>query len=234
MNKGFSNIFKFIAFFVIAVLTFVFSGCDELGILKIKEGEITYKVSYPGQEDNMMTAIMPTKMSLKFKKDKTISEINAGMGLFYMCLITNPENKTLIQQVKVLSEQKGITFSEADLKKILSQEPKMKIELKNETKEIAGYKCKKASIFFPDEERESFDIFYTKQIQITNPNWYNQFSQIDGVILEYQVKRWGIETRFEAISVEKKQIDEKIFEPSSEYRAVSQEEIDEIFENFTQ
>jgi GLPGLI family protein len=234
MNTGFTYVIKYLAFFIVAVTTFVLSGCDHLGILKLKEGEITFKVSYPGQEDNMMTAIMPNKMSLKFKKDKTISEFNAGMGLFYMCLITNPENKTLTQQVKVLSEQKGITFSEEDLKKILKEEPKMKIELKSETKEIAGYKCKKATVTFPDEEREPFDIFYTKQIQIKNPNWYNQFNQIDGVILEYQVKRWGIETRFEAVSVEKKEVDEKLFLPSPEYRLVSQQEIDEIFENFTQ
>lgn len=235
MFKGFkSYISSFLGVLLTASIFIFFSSCEHLDILKTKEGEILYKVTYPGQEDNMMTAIMPTKMHFKFKDNKTISEFHAGMGLFYMSLITNPEKKTLVQQVKVLSEQKGITFNEDALKRILSEEPPMKIELKNDTKEIAGYKCKKASVTFPGEERESFDIYYTNQIQIKNPNWYNQFSQIDGVILEYQIKRWGIETKFEAISVEKKEIDSKIFEPSPEYRAVSQEEIDEIFENFNQ
>lgn len=208
------------------------TSCGGLITPKIDEGEIIYKISYPGSEDNMMISVMPDKMYFKFKDGKTISELPAGMGLFNMAIKTDSASKKLVQEVKVLSEKKGITYNYAELQKMFDYEPKLKIEPTKETKEVAGYKCTKAHVTFPDGEREPFDIFYTKQLNIPNANWYNQFKEIDGVILEYNVKRWGFETHFEAIKVEKKLVDSVIFNPDKSFRTVGQREIDQIFENF--
>jgi GLPGLI family protein len=222
---------KLIKLFILFSLLFT-TSCNDLTLKSIKEGEIVYKLTYPNSEDNLLVDVMPDKMYFKFKDGKTISEFPAGMGLFNMAIKTDYKTKTLRQEVQVLTQKKCITYTYDNLQKLLAQDPPIKIETSNETKEICGYKCKKAYVSFPGKERESFEIFYTNKIKLPNANWYNQFSSIDGVILEYNLKRWGFETKFQAIKVIPKEIDDEIFNPDPEYIPVSQEEIDQIFENF--
>ncbi|HXC03192.1 MAG TPA: hypothetical protein VNZ86_00495, partial [Bacteroidia bacterium] len=64
------------------------------------------------------------------------------------------------------------------------------------------------------------------------PNWSNPYHEIDGVLMEYQLKRYGLELRFNAVSVSKASIDESIFTLPSEYKLISRAEMASKFSDF--
>ena len=52
-------------------------------------------------------------------------------------------------------------------------------------KVIAGYKCKLARVFIEDVPTP-IDVYYTEDIHIENPNRNTPFSEINGVLLEFE------------------------------------------------
>ena len=81
-----------------------------------------------------------------------------------------------------------------------------------------------------DDFDTKFDIFYTTELKIDNPNFATPFHMIDGVLMEYQMKKFGLEMKFTAKSVKKEDIEDSIFELPVEYKAVSLEEMNTLFE----
>jgi GLPGLI family protein len=216
--------------FIIAVS---FSGCSHFTTGKISEGSIEYAITYPNSEGkNLMDGLMPSTMTFKFKDDKTCGELSASMGLFATSIISNSENKTVIQTLKLLGKKFAYVADTTEIKKIIKEEPPMTIEKLEGTKMIAGYKCKKAIAKFEDKNLPSFEIYYTDEIEIKNANWSNPFKSINGVLMEYNVKRYNIEMRFTAKSVSETKVEDETFELSDDYKKISRAEMDEMFENF--
>ena len=222
---------SFISLLIVIAVTFI-TGCDSINRNKITEGEIIYSIQYPHLENKMMLGLMPSEMTMHFKENKVRSDFSASMGMFSMSLIPDLEKKTLGQYIKVLSDKKCIVFKQAEIKKLVLEQPKLKIELTNETKVIAGYKCKKASVSYDALNKPGFDIYFTNEISIKNPNWYSIYKDIEGVIMEYEITQYNIEMKFTATAVNKIEIDSKSLEPPKDYREVSKEEINSIFETF--
>jgi len=100
-----------------------------------------------------------------------------------------------------------------------------KIELTDETKEIAGYNCKKANITWKGNK---FEIFYTDEISIEDPNWNNPFPEIEGILLEYQYEMFEIKTRVTATKVSKEEVPDSEFEIPEGYEKVSKKEMEAV------
>ena len=92
-------------------------------------------------------------------------------------------------------------------------------------KEIAGYVCKKAKVTWDDL---SFDVFYTDEIKITDPNWNNPFNEIDGVLLQYQFDMFGIKTKITAETVEKIDVEDETFDIPADYKTVTKAEMEDV------
>lgn len=215
-----------------ALLLLSLQSCSIFTTEKVSEGLIQYEITYPSSaEDDLMAGLMPSEMKLHFKNDKTIGELTAGMGMFSTALVSNPEKKLLTQTVKIMNKKFMNTSDGKQVDKLIDEEPKMKIDFINETKVIAGYTCKKAIITIP-ESKEKFEVFYTRDIKIKNPNWFLPLREIDGVLMEYKLKRYNIEMKFTAKSVSKVDVDDKIFEVSNDYKKISQKEMDEMLMSF--
>ncbi len=208
---------------------FTLSSCDKIG--GSHEGVIEYDAA-PIDANNPMASLAPSKMSLKYKDDKTCMEISAGMGLFFTTVISNPETKTLTQTVKLLNKKVFHVFDSQAIEKEVAKMPAITIEQTTETKEIAGYKCKKAIVKFNDNSHPPFSIYYTDAIKIADANWNSPFKQIDGVLMEYQVDKYGMEMKFTAKTVNKIEVDDATFESPKDYKEVSQKELDEMFQAF--
>jgi len=224
----------FLLFFPLLLVSlglFIHSGCNYFTTDKISEGEIKYEISYPNSQDNFMTSIMPSEMKLEFKDNNTYAEMSGGLGMFSAAYSTNPTSKTLVQLVKIMNKKFAHVFDNKGIKDLFSEYPKINIEYVNETKEIAGYKCKKAIITIPDENLK-FDVYYTRDIQIKNPNWYMPYREIDGVLMEYQIKKYNIEMKLVAKSVSDVEIKDDVFQVPTDYKKISKQEMDEMFLNF--
>lgn len=213
--------------------TLLFSSCGNLSFNKLTEGVINYEVTYPNSGKNeSIIAMMPSTMIYKFKDNKTCAELTGNMGVFGTSLISDFESKTLYQTFKVLGKKFGSTLHQKEVNEAIAKEPKMEIVYSKETKQIAGYNCKKAIIVFEDKSIPSFDIFYTNEIKIKHANWYTPYKEIDGVLLEYKVTRYNIEMQFTATNIEHKEITDDLFKLTPDYKMISVAEMDEMFLSF--
>ena len=79
-------------------------------------------------------------------------------------------------------------------------------------KVIAGYNCNKVEVVPDDKSIPPFDVYYTDELDIKDPNFASPYKEIKGVLMEYQLKKFGLEMRFEAKSVRKELIEDKYFQ----------------------
>lgn len=210
------------------LLLLVISSCGDAGGKVADEGTIEFTASVVDQA-NPMAGLAPSKMIIKFKNNKSCAEMSAGMGLFSTSFISDPEKKTLTQLVKLLNKKLSLVLN---AEQIAKENAAYKFDLTPlpGVKTIAGYKCQSAHVKMHDDFETEFDIFYTNELKIENPNFANPFHMIDGVLMEYQMKKFGLEMKFTAKTVKKEDIDDSTFELPADYKAVSAEEMNTLFE----
>ena len=218
---------KFLGLFVLII--FYFSGCKNAFHSKQTEGIIHYELKYLQSEDkNPIISLLPTEMDVEFKNGFSHQKVEGWMGIFYMGGIFNPKSKRKTALLKIMG-QKYQYFVEGDKQVNFGFDPYdgMKFEKTNSKKEIAGMQCKKIKVIFPDTSK-NFDIFYTKDIEIPNPNWNNPFHSVNGVLLEYQITMFGIKTRITAKSIEYVKVPDEDFAIPEGYKEVSKEDMEEV------
>ena len=225
-------------FFFTVIISVLFDACNGgLFDRRISEGIIDYEVSYPSiSPDDMLAGLMPSAMSMKFKNNRFNAELSAGMGMFKTNFISNSNEHNLINSVKLINKKYATKLDKEAVSKMNEKYSHFYISKLDETKEIAGYKCKKALVVFDDVANESFYVYYTDEINIKDPNWSNIFKDISGVLLEYQMERYGIMMKFTAKSVTKAKVEDSEFQLSSDYENLTladlEKEINAIFETF--
>lgn len=211
--------------FLLSVI--LFTRCGNHNEKFISEGVIEYSAKVV-DESNPMATLAPNKMSISFKNNKSCAEMSAGMGLFSTSFISDPETKTLTQLVKLLNKKFSLIQNEQEIKKENESYP-LEITPTHEKKIIAGYNCEKAHVKLLDDSGTEFDIFYTKELDIKNSNFANPYYAVDGILMEYQMKKFGLEMRFTATSVKNESVDDAIFELPKEYKKISQQEMNDLF-----
>ena len=215
------------------IAVFITDGCKSIFYQDIDEGIIEFDITYPNNEaGELLAAFLPDEMTLKFKNDKTVGTFSAGMGVFKATMISDPNNKTVLQLFKVLKEKYVHEFDSAQIKFLFSEINEPKITFVDETKVIAGYSCKKAIVTFKDNIKEEFSVYYTNEIAIKNSNWFTPFYEIDGVLLEYQVRKYNYEMRLIAKEVISEEIDDAEFEIPEGYLDVGASEMERILEQY--
>ena len=208
-------------------------NCDTIFHKNVKEGSILFEIKYPENEaGDLMAGLLPNEMVLKFKNDKTAGTFSAGMGVFEASLITDPHSKSVLQLLKIMNERYVQAYDSTEIGELFSELPEIKIVKTDEEKTIAGYNCKKAIVTFKDNIKEEFNVYYTNDIGIKNSNWCTPFREIDGVLLEYQVRKYNYEMRLTALEVVKEEIDDNAFSVPKEYENISKQKMDEILEPF--
>jgi hypothetical protein len=222
-------LFAFTSFF--ACKTFV---ADD----RISEGVIEFEVTYPKlNESSVLKDFLPGKMVMKFRDNKFHSELSAAFGLFKTNIISFGDGKYFAQTVKLIDKKYAVKFDRDMAQQSNSKLPPIEIEHTNKTKEIAGYLCKEEIVTVNTPEKEVYSIYYTDEIGIEESNWFTQFSEIKGVLLEYQIERYDICTRFSAKSVEAVEVDKDLFRIEDDYEMISEERLNmemmDIFQEFS-
>ncbi|MHB8258961.1 MAG: hypothetical protein ACYDCN_09655 [Bacteroidia bacterium] len=214
--------------FCIILLAFFASSCKYANPKYIKEGVIEYDVK-PVDESNPMAGLAPGKMTVKFKDNMLVAEMST-MGVFTTTFIFNPVKKNLIQLVKVFDVKQACIDDE----KSIAEENKnyeLVFEETKEKKEIAGYKCKKVIATMTDDPSKVFDVWYTEELNINNPNANTPYDKLKGMLMQYRLKKFGLELEFTAKGVEKEKISNEEFELPTYYKVISKKEMDEFFKS---
>jgi len=218
---------KILSFMMVAA---IIMGFATTAISKDFSGVITYKISYPGMEiDASMAAMMPKMATLSIKENMSKFEISMGqMGK--QIQIIDGEAKTVTTVMDMMGQKFYYVESEDE---IMAEEGSgdVKVDIKDETKEIAGYECTKAVVTVTESGEEMmFTVFFTEEIGSSSLNIDNPyFKEIPGAMLEFEIDTGAGTMKMEALSVDKKKLSDADFEVPEGYEKKTSAEIKQMF-----
>ena len=217
---------KLIRTSVVVLLTALVMTSQAFAGGKEFNGIIVYNITYDDDNiDPQMMAMMPKTMKMKIKGESSRTEISMGMGT--TTVIFNGEDKSGITLMDFMGQKFALKMTADELDSEIEKLPEMNVEITDETKEIAGYTCKKAILKM--EEKEYF-VYFTEELGSGKINFSNPvFKDIKGVMLEYSFEENGMNMKFSAISVEKKKVADSEFEIPEGYKIVTQSELEGMF-----
>jgi len=170
------------------ILVSVFYSCkekQEKGIYK--QGRLDYKIVYLNAKDaNYDPSFLPKKMTLQFNQDYSINLIDGFMGLFKLGNITYFKNRRVKTHLKVLD--KNYTFDGKRNEMMCCFDCLGDMILKEDTTKmiIGGLVSKRVEVSFKNSNNH-YDIYYTNEIDLSNPNSTNPYRRINGVLTEFRL-----------------------------------------------
>jgi hypothetical protein len=206
---------------------FVFSSCGNSSDKVIDEGIIEYD-SKVVDDNHPLAGLAPNSATLKFKKDKFVVEMST-MGMFNTMFVCDLQTKSLTQMVKFMDVKQACIEDEKAIRKE-NDKYKLKIEETGETKVIAGYKCNKIKVTMVSDPTIVFDAYYTKDMGMEAVNALSPYAGVKGMLMQYRLRKMGMEMQFTARSVKKADIADNSFEVPAYFKIVSQEEMKKFFD----
>ncbi len=220
-------IIKFIC--SIVLLLAVLPGCKNSNDKILNEGVIEFDVTAV-DPNHPWAGMIPSTATLKFKDDKFLLEMST-MGMFTTTFICDQTGKTLTQMVKFLDIKQACIETEEMIKKE-NAGYRVKWEETKETKLLGGYKCKKLNVTMVDDPSVKFEAYYTSEMGAENVNDLSPYIGVKGMLMQYRLKKMGLELQFTAKSVKKADITDNIFEIPAYFKIVDKAEIEKIFQQF--
>ena len=130
----------------------------------------------------------------------------------------------------MMGQKFAMTMSTEEIEAQNADVPDVDVEVTNETKEIAGYTCKKAIVKTKGDNPGEHIVYFTDELGSGTMNYNNpMFKDIDGVMLEYSSADEGMKMMFSAIKVEKKKVSDKDFEIPEGYKVMTMDEFSNMF-----
>jgi GLPGLI family protein len=217
--------FSFIAFIAV-IFAITGSSCKERGGRYISQGEIHYNIEYLGNFGTMPKEVLPRNLVVSFKNDKILFEMLSSFGNSGILNLANPEKGIFDTYFSLFSLRYFYPVEPGEQFPGLTAMNGMEINHTTKTTIICGFNCKNATVTFPADRNKVYEIWYTEEINVKNPNTATPFSQIDGVLMSFLFFLGPAELRFDAETVYKKEIPDETFERRKKYTRISRHEID--------
>lgn len=167
-------------------------------------------------------------MIVKFKNNKANADIEAGMGLFDMVLINDEPDRKLTMMLHAFNKKWANTSDSAAVNKELTHDLQFDIRDTTGSKVIAGYTCKRAIAHSKDKKTPDFELYYTSDVQLDEPNWPTPFRQVKGVLMEYRLTEYGFYMQFTAQKVQPDKIDDDMFKIPADYKMMPKKDLDDL------
>lgn len=209
------------------IISFCFIGCSSKD--GISEGKIDYSITFPdfdADEHTFLAILLPKKQVYSFKNNDFHNQVKKAM--VEINIISNTETNYFYSDLLFNEKQyfEG-TIDQAAL-------DQFEIEFTDKTDTIAGFNVKQALAH--SNEHGTFELWYTEEITMKNPNWHTPYYKIPGVLLDYTLVQNGVTMHFRATQFYNEELDETIFTPSKKGTKVDfqtfQNELSVLFENF--
>jgi len=209
-------------------LVFAMTGfaCNEKGGRYISQGEIHYTINYSGSFGPMPKEVLPKNLVVSFKQDKILFEMISSFGNSGILNLANPEKGIFDTYFSLFTLKYFYAVQPGEQYPGLETMNGINIKKTSKTTVICGYNCKNAEVTFPGDRNKVFQIWYTNEIDVKNPNTATPFSQIDGVLMSFFFLLGPAELQFTAENVYKKDIPNATFERRQKFTRVSRQEID--------
>lgn len=176
------------------------------------EGVVTYTISFEnsGLPPEALAMLKGAESTIYIKGEKRRIDMNTAMQS--TSTIVDNKTKTILMAMDIMGQKYLIRMNEADLKKEKETAPETIIKYIDETKVIAGYKCKKAEVTTKTKEgkEETFNVYYTEEIPTSEAK--STFEGLKGMPLEYSISQGGVKMTFTTKSIVKETVPDAKFE----------------------
>lgn len=203
------------------------AGCNRSNVKHINEGEIHYGITYIGRQGSVSEAMLPNSMVVKFKENKILMEIMTPIGNNGIFNIINPEQESVETFIRLLGMKFFYTGVYGEIPPGIDPMSDMVIERSDKKKEMFGLNCMNAKASIPGSGYE-FELWYTTEIDIANPNLSTPFKDVEGVLLNLFYRMGDMIVEFEAQGVYIKPIPDKDFAQQENYRKITRDDMDSI------
>ncbi|HYG53462.1 MAG TPA: hypothetical protein VD905_21385, partial [Flavobacteriales bacterium] len=192
-----------------------------------------YEVSYPYlNASDFMVKMLPSKMTMRFKNNKFKTTVSKGKSIKTE-FISDCRNKTMATAFKFGTKKLMVDLTEPEIKGMLKEFPKVTYLDVNDKDTLAGFDVLKKVAVFEDISYPESELWYTNDIELENANWCYPYSDIDGVLLQYEIERYGLRMRLKAIRFRAESIDDSEFNLPTGYKKVKlkdfESEVKKIF-----
>lgn len=207
----------------------MFTFCKTNNEKAVDEGIIEYDAKVV-DFNHPLAELAPGSATLKFKENKLVMEMTA-MGMFKNIYVCDLSGKTLTQMVNFLDLKQASIDQESEILKE-NQDYKLIIQETTETKMIAGYNCNKLKIKKYNDTNSVFEAFYTKEMGSSDVNSLSPYFGVKGMLMQYRLRKMGLEMEFTAKSAKKAEIPDNVFDIPKNYKIISKAEMQKFFNQF--
>jgi hypothetical protein len=218
---------NFILFIVIIVAMTAYS-CKHIGGKNIDQGEIHYKIDYIGNVGGMPKEFLPKNLIVSFKDDKVLFEMISTFGNSGILNLANPDKKIFDTYFSLFTIKYFYASAPGEMFPGFEAMQGMEIHKTAKTCVICGFNCKNAEVVIPSSKTKVYEIWYTDEIDIKDPNASTPYHPIDGVLMSFFFFLGPTELHFDVESVYRKEIPDEAFERRNNFRRVTRQEIDKF------
>ena len=157
---------------VLSALMFAFTGTSSAQKKKDFKGIITFEITYGGKIEAAQLAQLPKTSVMKIFGNKTRVDISQGPA--NITQIADGDTKSTLMLLDVMGQKFAIKQTKQQIEDELKDQPAPIIKYIDETKEIAGYKVKKAEILTISKDNKDTTkviCWYTEDIGSQDMNF---------------------------------------------------------------
>lgn len=190
----------------------------------VSDAKIVYKMETAGQPADPTFEGGTLTQYVKGHQSRVDIDFKA---LHYSYLIDS-RNQTVVTLIDNHGDKYLIRAGKEDYEKELKQYASVQFTDAKETKEIAGYTCKRSVGKMPDGQ--TFDVYYSSDLVPENKQFNRRFVNLKGIPLQFEIlNKNGTKTTMIATKVDLFAVPGSYFDtPKSGYKEISREEMSKI------
>ena len=193
-------------------------------------GTIVFDVKTVGDVPEQAAAMMPTEETVKMTPDKMVAIMHSSM--MDIKTIQDATSQVSNMLMDMMGQKLNIENTAAQL---ADQKKKAGIvttfKATTDTKTILGYNCKRAIMTVKSNQgaETSSDIYYSEDFDISKFTYGSAFPEVNGLPLEFTMNQGPFSMKVTAKSIKKENIPASEFAIPTDFKKVSQDDLQTIF-----
>lgn len=184
------------------------------------EGKIVYTISYSNLPPEMKSyeSMLPKDMTIYIKGNKSRMEQSQMMGK--NIVVSDMDEKIGFIEMEVSSQKFRLNMSTEDFDEDQESIPS-NIEYFNDSKNILGYDCKKATMK-NDKGDISMTVYFTEKIK---NQAQKEFMGLKGFPLQYKMAQQSMTVEMMASEISEQTVPNSLFDKSDGYKDISESDL---------
>jgi hypothetical protein len=171
------------------------------------------------------TNLLPDEMEAFYTRDYVLTRIEGFFGQFALIQVASLRKRTVTTMLNFFGTKVYYTGKRNEIPAGIHALNDPEISFSDETKTISGINSYKAVIQLPEE---SYDIYYTKEINIKSPNITTPYHFIDYVLSDFRVQLSYLKMRLIMKEHDHVEIEYSMFSIPEDYKPVSRDTMENI------